>query len=170
MDLLIDKFTPCLESEKTGEIFSTVYSRVGKTELNRLKNWQFNWVDDDLNETEIYKLCIKDDTIIQGLIALTDFKRDKAIYVNIAESAPHNFGKQKEYRGVGGHLFAIAADVSMKKGYGGYFFMDAKNLDLVKHYHEILGAILLGHPHQYRMIVTEENAQTLLEKYTLEEV
>ena len=126
-------------------------------------------MDKDLEKTEIYKLRIAGDDNIQGLVALTDFKRDKAIYVNLAESAPHNMGIGKKYSGVGGHLFAIAADISYEKGYGGFIFMDAKNTELVEHYSKTLGAVLLGRPHPYRMFVDEENAMKLLNTYTLEE-
>ena len=64
-------------------------------------------------------------------------------------------------------MFAIAANESMKKGYGGFVFMDAKNEDLVRHYQEALGATFLGMPHPYRMFIDEESAQKLLQTYTM---
>ena len=170
MELTIDKFTPCLEDATTGEFVSTIYKKATQEELAALKKWKFNWLDKDLENTDIYKLCIVGNNDIQGLVALTDFQRDRAIYVNLAESAPHNVGKNKKYNGVGGHLFAIAADISYEKGYGGFIFMDAKNIELVQHYSKTLGAVLLGRPHPYRMFVDEENAVKLLNTYTLEEV
>ncbi len=170
MELTIDKFTPCLEDATTGELVSTIYKKATQEELAALKKWKFNWLDKDLENTDIYKLCIVGNNDIQGLVALTDFQRDRAIYVNLAESAPHNTGKNKKYNGVGGHLFAIAADISYEKGYGGFIFMDAKNIELVQHYSKTLGAVLLGRPHPYRMFVDEENAVKLLNTYTLEEV
>lgn len=170
MELTIDKFTPCLEDATTGELVSTIYKKATQEELAALKKWKFNWLDKDLENTDIYKLCIVGNNDIQGLVALTDFQRDRAIYVNLAESAPHNVGKNKKYNGVGGHLFAIAADISYEKGYGGFIFMDAKNIELVQHYSKTLGAVLLGRPHPYRMFVDEENAVKLLNTYTLEEV
>jgi hypothetical protein len=169
MNLVIDKFTPCLENAQTGEIMPTEFSKASYEELRKLNGWNFNWTDKQLKDAEIYKLCLKNDKKIQGLVALTDFKRDMAVYVNIAESAPHNLGKNKKFIGVGGHLFAIAAKVSMDKGYGGFVFMDAKNIELVKHYGKALGAVFLGRPHPYRMFIDEENAARLLEMYTFEE-
>lgn len=169
MELTIDKFTPCLENTNTGEIVPTVYEKATKADLTGLSGWKFNWLDNDLKNAEIYKLRVAGDDCIQGLVALTDFERDKAIYVNLAESAPHNMGCNKKYSGVGGHLFAIAADISYEKGYGGFIFMDAKNTELVEHYSKTLGAVLLGRPHPYRMFVDEENALKLLKTYTLEE-
>ena len=163
----IDKFTPCLEKTATGEFVKTSFAPASVSDLNNL-NWKFNWNDIDLSYAKIFKLLADGDNRIQGLIALSDFPKDRAIYVNIAESAPHNMGSKKEYYGVGGHLFAIAAFYSYKSGYGGFVFMDAKNMELVEHYKNALGAKLLGIPHPYRMFIDEDAAQKLLEKYTLE--
>lgn len=167
LNVEIDKFTPCLENVKTGEILETTYSLANQSELRQLKGWNFDWMSKELKEAEIYKLQIKGDSDIQGLVALTKFDRDKAIYVNIAESAPHNLGHNKLYNGVGGHLFAIAAQYSKGLGYGGFVFMDAKNVELVKHYQNNLGAKLLGMPHEYRMFIDEDTAENLLRIYTL---
>jgi hypothetical protein len=45
-----------------------------------------------------------------------------------------------EYEGVGGHLFAIALKLSHSNGFGGYAYFDAKNMELVKHYSDMIGA------------------------------
>lgn len=140
---------------------------MNKAELVSLNGWNFDWLADDLINATVYKLTIENNKEIQGLVAITDFIKSRAVYVNIAESAPHNIGKSKRYEGVGGHLFAIAAAESMKKGYGGFMFLDAKNVDLVEHYTRMLGAKLLGIPHPYRLVVEEEEASQLLKKYTL---
>ena len=165
----VDKFTPCLVDKATGTIVNTKYSVVTDEELKCLKGngWKFDWLHEELSEATIYKLTLDDDNVIQGLIALTDYSRDKALYINIAESAPHNIGARKKYEGVGGHLFAIAAKESVDKGYGGFLFLDAKNIELVEYYKEKFGATLLGMPHPYRMFIDEENAQKLLKIYTL---
>ena len=88
-----------------------------------------------------------------------------AIYVKITESAPHNKGKDKEYIGTGGHLFAVAALISLYKGYGGFIYMDAKNRRLVDHYIEILGASYVGGVHPFRLSVNEVAARKLIEFY-----
>lgn len=116
---------------------------------------------------DIYKLTVAGEDEIQGLIALRYEERSQAVYAHIAESAPQNRGKDKKYKGVGGHLFAIAAQKSIERGYGGFVFLDAKNQELVQHYEEALGAVLVGMPHPYRMIIDEEAAAMLLKKYTL---
>lgn len=164
----IDKFTPCLVEKSTGKIIQTKYAIAEQSELKGFKRsgWSFNWNSEDLEKATVFKLQIDDDSI-QGLIAITDFPRSNALYVNLAESAPHNKGIDKMYEGVGGHLFAIAANESVKKGYGGFLFLDAKNKELVKYYSEKFGATLVGMPHPYRMFIDEENASKLLKIYTL---
>jgi hypothetical protein len=170
VDVLIDRLTPCLYKIATGELMQTVFSVTQTEELINLqkKGWNFNWhsvgIDPKLN---VYKLLVKGDEAIQGLVA-TEVNKN-AVYVSLAESAPHNLGKNKEYDGVGGHLFAIAIKLSFALGFGGFIYMDAKNMELVKHYHEKLGAErIYSRVHAYRMEISEENAQKVLEKYTLE--
>ena len=169
LSIEIDDFIPCLVEKSTRKIVNTKYSLADQSELELLnrQGWNFNWNADDLKDSDIYKLTLEDNNVIQGLVAITDFPRDKAVYINIAESAPHNIGRSKKYEGVGGHLFAIAAKESVAKGYDGYLFLDAKNMDLVSYYHEKFGATLLGMPHPYRMYIDENNANKLLQIYTL---
>lgn len=169
VDMLIDKFTPCLEDAKTGEILQTSFSMATRKELKNLKGWNFDWTHSDLNKADVYKLTIDGSNEIQGLIALTKYERDKAMYVNIVESAPHNLGVNKRYNGVGGHLYAVAVQKSLECGYGGFVFMDAKNIELVEHYKKTLGAVWLGRPHEYRMFIDEESARKLIDIYTLKE-
>lgn len=169
MDVQIDQFTPCLKDTQTGELVDTVFAQASRDELKALKGWNFDWTADDLSGAEVYKLMIRDSDEIQGLVAVTKFDRDKALYVNIVESAPHNLGNDKQYSGVGGHLFAVAAKRSVDLGYGGFLFMDAKNTDLVQHYADTLGASFLGRPHPYRMYMDEIAAKHILDMYTFEE-
>ena len=169
LDMHIDKFTPCLEERKTGKILPTTFSAISKEERKHLQGWKFNWLDSNLEGSEVYKLTLKGSTKPEGLVALKRFERDRAVYIDIVEAAPHNLGKDKQYNGVGGHLYAIAAKKSVEYGYGGFLFMDAKNMELVEHYQKTLGAILLGRPHPYRMIIDEEAAMRLLKIYTMEE-
>ena len=165
MNVEIDKLTPCLERISTGKIVNTSFSVVSTEEIKKLSNWNFKWSAADLQKCEIYKLTAVDDNRIQGLVAIKDMPQDRAVYVKIAESAPHNMGKGKEYAGVGGHLFAIAVLRSYELGYDGFIYMDAKNLRLVSHYAKTLGAIFIGNPHPYRMAVDEAAAKRLIEFY-----
>lgn len=165
MNIEIDKLTPCLEEVSTGKIVDTTFEVVSKQELKALKGWKFKWANSELHNCEIYKLTVKGDERIQGLVAVKDIPQDRAVYVKIAESSPHNMGNDKVYAGVGGHLFAIAVLRSFELGYDGFIYMDAKNLRLVSHYAKTLGAIFIGNPHPYRMAVDEDAAKQLIEFY-----
>jgi len=169
IEIVIDKLTPCLERVTTGEILSTTFSLAKDKELIDLQKigWNFDWTDKDLQNTNIYKLTLKNDNVIQGLIAAQIGRG--VVYVVLAESAPHNLGKNKEYKGVGGHLFAIAIKLSLALGFGGYIYFDAKNLELVEHYAKTLGAVRVRTKyHDYRLEISEENAQKVIKEYTLE--
>lgn len=169
VDIEIDRFTPCLVDNRTSEIVQTTYTLADKQDLKDLQKsgWLFNWNDDTLSKSDIYKLTIKDDSEIQGLLAIEENKRNLAVHISLAESAPHNKGKSKMYDGVGGHLFAIAAQKSVDAGFGGFLYLEAKNMDLVNHYRDKFGAILIGRPHEYSMIIDEDAAIMLLNEYTL---
>ena len=168
IDIEIDRFTPCLLDTKTGELVDTTYSLATPDELKNLKRkgWLFNWSGKDLKGSDIYKLTLRGDTEIQGLVALRDNSANYAIYLQLTESAPEN-RIERRYEGVGGHLFAIAAQKSLEAGYGGYVYFEAKNEQLVKHYSKAFGARLYAMPHQYSMALEEDAAQELLEIYTL---
>ena len=102
MNLTIDGFTPCLEEKKKKKIVDTSYSPVSQPELKTLKKWKFKQKSLGTDNLEIFKLTVTGDERIQGLIALQNIPSDKAVYVKIAESAPHNIGITKEFKGVEG--------------------------------------------------------------------
>ena len=169
IDMLIDKLTPCLIEIATGKVLDTTFSVASASEITGLqaKGWLFDWTDEELSYCNIYKLQLKDDDVVQGLVAAEVVRG--AVYVHIVESAPHNLGKDKKYDGVGGHLFAIAIKLSLVNGFGGYVFFDAKNPELVDHYSKELNARLLGATiHEYRMEINEDHAQAIINEYAME--
>jgi hypothetical protein len=89
LNIQIDKLTPCLEEVATGEIFQTTFSVAEPYEVKGLhkKGWYFDWADSSLDYCTIYKLQLKDDDMIQGLVA-TEVVRG-AVFVHLAEAAPH---------------------------------------------------------------------------------
>ena len=169
IDIIIDKMTPCLIEISSGKILQTTFAVAKADELRNLQahGWNFDWSDGELAYCNIYKLQIEDDKEIQGLVAAEVVRG--AVYVHLAESAPHNLVPNKKYEGVGGLLFAIAIKLSLSMGFGGYAYFEAKNQQLADHYTNSFGARLLRtRIHEYRMEIDEEMAQVLIEKYTLE--
>ncbi|MCL2055244.1 MAG: hypothetical protein FWG90_12550 [Oscillospiraceae bacterium] len=169
IDILIDKLTPCLVEVSSGKICKTIFSLATNGDITGLaeKGWLFDWSDDELRKTNIYKLMIDGDNTVQGLVSAEVVRG--AVYVHLVESAPHNIGENKKYKGVGGHLFAIAIKLSVANGFDGYIYFEAKNMKLVEHYSEMLGANrIMTRLHEYRMELLEENAHKIMDKYKLE--
>lgn len=133
----IDEYVPCLRDNATGQLVNTEVSQVfDYTQLanyNEQNGWGFPWSTPP-KDTEVYALRVENKTDIEGLIALRKEPQNAAVYMYWGNAAPHNQitseNSQKRYNGVGGHLFAIAADVSLKEGYGGYIYADAANAEL----------------------------------------
>jgi hypothetical protein len=165
IEIEIDSLTCCLRNRRTREVVNTEYSPITLTEVQdlRKKGWRFDWTEPFKNSYDVYRLTIVDDKDIQGLVALKPEKNNHAVYIDIVESAPSNVGRGGRYEGVGGHLFAIAAKVSMENGFGGYTYFMAKST-LAEHYNKVLGAIIVN-PRLRIMAIEEYTAQALVKKY-----
>lgn len=158
IDIIIDKFTLCLEDKRTGEIFDTIIEPMTiSASRKRLDKWKFDWH----KETNPFALKLKGSSEIQGLILLEDDERERAIYVKMVESNPKNVGQSGKYYGVGPHLFAFACFEAKQRGYD-YIYFDAKT-ELIRHYQESLGAVFTGFG--TRMFIEEEAFKRLIKKY-----
>ena len=132
----IDTLTPCLTETSTGEIFETEVIQLKRksflSKFNKRTGWYVNWskFEDDV---EVYALVLKGSVDVQGLIALRYDECAKAVHIVWACTAPWNNkieSQSSRYQGVGGHLFAIAADLSFQHGYEGYLFGEASNVNV----------------------------------------
>ncbi len=73
-----------------------------------------------------------------------------------------------KYTGVGGHLFAIAADKSVEYGFDGVITGHAANMDLVRHYCEIFKAEHIAMLHPYQIAIYEKEADNIRKVYDYE--
>lgn len=48
--------------------------------------------------------------------------KNESVFVGLVESAPHNIRNNKQYTGVGAHLFPIACKISKEQNYDAVFF------------------------------------------------
>lgn len=85
-----------------------------------------------------------------------------------------NKGK-KDYFGVGGHLFAIALEESIRAGFGGVIIGHPSNRKLNEHYIEKLHAKPfnygpLADGYQYTIILAGMDARYVYEKYNFESI
>ena len=172
----IDGLFPCLKDVKTGKLVDTVVSRVENpselTGYNKRTGWYTNWAKTP-KDVEIYKLCVKGDNIVQGLIGIKPVEDHQAVYLHWATAAPHNNpqlldGAPKKYEGVGGHLMAIAAEKSIEYGYGGAMYGFAANKDLVRLYTEKYGARYFPVEHINEVYYDEAAAMAILKEYNYE--
>ncbi len=174
INIWIDEIVPCLKDTVTGEMKETVVfkieSRSYLKQYTEQNGWQINWIELPA-DVEVYELALKDTKEIQGLVAVKNDVNSRAAFLHWACTAPqnnkHDFGKQK-YSGVGGHLFAIAADKSVQWGYEGAMHGFALNKELLEHYMEKFNAEFLGMLHDYQFFINEINAKKLLEVYNYE--
>lgn len=153
---IIDSLTPCLKNVQTGDIVETEVIRVKRKsflqKFNEHTGWYVNWSKFD-DETEIYALVIKGTVDIQGLIAVTDDVQSNAV---------------KVYEGVGGHLFAIAMNISVQRGHGGCVHAVAMDNEILKHYVDVFDAIVVGIMHPFHFVIEEESAKKIMEVYKYE--
>lgn len=170
----IDEMTPCLKDAKTGEIIPNEVIRVVRksflSKYNKENGWYVDW-DKLLDDCEIYALVIKGTVDIQGLIAIEKDEGSKAIYVSWMVAAPQNnkeLTSEIKNMGVGGHLFAIAADKSCEYGYEGYLYGFAANEILLKHYAHAFGAMHIGIRHPFHFMIDDKAAKTIREVYDYE--
>lgn len=160
IDILIDKLTDCLVERKTGKIVKTNYlKRIEELKRKDYLGWKFDWSVSQKKGYSIYELFVEGDPTVQGRISLK-IEGGVAV-VDIVETAPHNYGHTGKYEGVGGHLFAIACQISLENGCEGVVAFDSKT-DLVEYYKKELYAIEI---YPRRMVLFEKAAERLLDKY-----
>jgi hypothetical protein len=79
--------------------------------------WHFNWRKEfNTPDRQLYRLVVKDSSIIEGLISLRLFEAH--IGIELIETAPHNFGRSKKWVGVPGNLVALVNSYYKDYTYG----------------------------------------------------
>lgn len=174
ISVYIDEITPCLKNSFSGEIVETEVIRIRRksflAKFNKKNGWYVNW-STLLNNNAVYALVLKGTVDIQGLVALSPDSDAKAIYISWMCVSPEN-NKQitdnSKFIGVGAHLFAIAAKISIDLGYDGLMYGFAANKKLLQHYVSVFNAEELCIFHPYHFAIDEKTAKQLLEVYNFE--
>ncbi|MBL7997017.1 MAG: hypothetical protein JNL32_00125 [Candidatus Kapabacteria bacterium] len=163
ISITVDKLTNSIENAQ-GESFDTVCTRMTPADVAKLNSadWSFDWSDEiQQQQTEVYKLTVVGNpSVIQGLISIMDM--GDHIFVNLINSAKHNQGRKRMYRGVAGNMFAFACKTAFERGYQGYVAFLSKS-GLVQHYIQSLGAEQVGR--SLRLHIDETRARKLVERY-----
>jgi len=164
LDFEIDKLTRSLEDAQTGATLLTEVLPLEKANLKILSKklgWKFNWKAElTAADKQVYKLILQNQPeIIQGLVTFTiDIDH---IFMNLIETAPHNYGHCKKYYGVMGNLVAFGCKLSFEKGFEGCMAFIAKT-KLIPHYEKELGAELLW---GQRMSIETNASINLINRY-----
>src|SRR5688572_1119097 len=78
------------------------------------KQYSFNW--QSLKKTStIYKLTIKGEKNILGVMALIDYRDEMRIEIKLLASLIENQGRNKKYDRIAGCLIAFACNLSVEK-------------------------------------------------------
>lgn len=168
----IDELVPCLREHKTGKLIKTEVVELKRNQLKRYtvkNNWNDNWSQRPSNE-HIFGVFIEKDTTPQGLISLR--YDEGGTYIASASTAPWNnkllVGENQKYLGVGGHLFALAVEESLKHNGYGTVYGFATNSKVLEHYKEHFGAIHIPIQHEYQFIIEGKDSKKLLDTYNYE--
>lgn len=171
----VDELVPCLKHVETGDIYETEVVRIRRKSIlsryNKKSGWYVNWSKFP-EGTEVYALVLKGTNDIQGMIAVEYNDEFQAVHILWGCVAPHNniwqYGK-KEFAGVGGHLFAVASELSMRHGYDGFLYAEAMDQDLFDYYCKEFGALRLPTiDNPFRFMLTDETTAHLREVYSYE--
>ena len=174
INVWIDDLIPCLKDNETGDFVQTEVLRIRRKSFLSKFSKKNGWYTDQvklLQEHEVYALVIKGTVDIQGLVAISKNNDFGAVYIAWMCVVPQNnklICDNPKYSGVGGHLFAIAADKSMEYGYDGVMVGYAANMDLVEHYCKVFKADHIAMLHPYQIAIYEKEAEELREVYDYE--
>jgi hypothetical protein len=163
VEFYVDAITNSIVDVVTGESIETDVEPVETCDLKRIlkKNgWKFNWkIESQYPDRQLYKLLIRDDEVIQGLICLQPL--GGYVEMHLIETAPHNFGRKKKYLGVPPNMVAFACKMSFEMGFRGYVGFTPKT-KLIQHYIDTLGAELIFRD---RMQIYGKSAEKLVNSY-----
>ena len=125
-----------------------------------------------MSEYSVYALVLKGTVDVQGLVAIQYDDNSKAVHIIWACTAPWNNKAKKGlqvYEGTGGHVLAIAAELSLKNGYEGYIYGEAINQDVYRYYIDVFQATPIPTGMKpFRFAIEGKKAQKLMEVYNYE--
>ena len=117
----IDKITKSVEETATGKSLPTdvlLATEHNLKDVLKKNGWFFAWKKELKRNSNVYRLIIrKQPDIIQGLISYEIMQG--YLFMPLVETAPHNFGSQKQYIGVLPNLVAFVCKQSFDMGFEG---------------------------------------------------
>jgi len=120
--------------------------------------FEFDWSKE--RKRTVYKLTLKDDSIIQTLVAIEDVVRESRIHIHLIENKLSNQGKEKVYDHVAGCLIAFLCEMAFDKRYEGFVSLYSKT-KIISLYTNKYGFREMGQ----NLFTVGENSLLLIEKY-----
>lgn len=171
LTVIIDELTPCLKNADTGILEETEVIQLTRKSIlqkyNKKSGWYTNWAN-LVDENNIYALVLKGTYDIQGMVAISNSQEYDSAFITWMCASPENnklIINAPKYLGVGGHLFAIASQISLEMGYGGIISGYAANKKLMQHYCNVFGAEWIGILHKYQIAIDEIESAKIREVY-----
>lgn len=135
-----------LKNASTGDTVEAVIESVAEKDFDFLakeKNglYKFDW--SRFREKEVYKLRLKQDQKILGLMSITDHSETtvNAIEIELLEISSDNLGSKKLFDNIAGCLIAFACSESFRRSHDGFVFLTPKT-GLIEHYRTRYGFVL----------------------------
>lgn len=144
---------------------SVVISEVNPLDLISLtrKRYFFNWKLLPHNVT-IYKLQIKDEEDILGVMALEDHPAEKRIEIKLLACSIENKGRNKKYDKIVGCLIAYACQLSAKKYLEDACVSLIPKTELLNHYKQKYHMIYGG----WQLFIEGDALRKLINEYSYE--
>lgn len=163
---IVDQLTNSIVRVDTGISYETEVLEVSREDMKyvlKRNGWQFNWKKEfNTSNHKLFKLVLRGETRVQGLISLEAHPKDDYIEMHLIENAPHNMNEGKQFTGVASNLVAFGCRLSFEMGFEGYVAFVAKT-KLIDHYRKKLGAqVIIGHN---RMAIFGDAAKKLVNSY-----
>lgn len=150
-----------LINTETGERYNGKIEKVGQEELKQLKgnlDFTFDWSKED--KSEVYKIRLKNEDEILGLISLIDVPAEFRIHINLIESAKKHRGRNKKIKNIPDCLISYVCKLSFERGYDGFVSLVPKT-ELIDYYRDNFGFIEVG----AHMAIFMEKSKSLILKY-----
>ena len=151
---------------QTGEEFEAEIRRVDVGELSEIDasgRFGFEWKRERGNE--VFKINLKNETEVLGLVSLIDIPREMRIHVNLLELEKSHIGKNKKIDWIAGCLLAFAANRAFEKKYEGFVSLFPKT-ELIDVYVNKYGFAKLGIYH----FIDRQASENLINKYLRHEI
>ena len=122
----------------------------------------FDWETE--KEYEVYKIRLKRDKQILGLLSLIDIPKELRVHINLLESSQENVGKTKAIKNIPGCLIAHACRIAYERGYDGFVSLTPKT-KLIDYYIQAYGFVPMGN----QLTLFLDSSRKLIFKYLYNE-